>query len=115
MNLMVDFAPAYPPLNGDPLTAAPLEIAITELPGVSGDRSASRIQWNACATSTFQFLLKVCQLCSDSGLMCGEAPAPSTSVRGRCSATRRLAVAGSAASAATAVKPSPNASLTSSR
>lgn len=40
MNLIVALAPAYPPLSGDPFTAAPLDRLITALPGANGRRNA---------------------------------------------------------------------------
>ena len=51
MKRWVALAPAYPPLRGDPATAAPLLMTITRLPGRSGFSSASRNQWNAILTS----------------------------------------------------------------
>src|SRR5215472_15765384 len=59
---MAAFAPAYPPDSGDPNSAAPLDSAITALPGASGASSASRVQWNTCATSVSQLRLKVCHV-----------------------------------------------------
>jgi hypothetical protein len=56
---MAALAPAYPPVSGEPNTAAPLDSVTTVLPGASGASSASRVQWNACATSTSQVRLKV--------------------------------------------------------
>ncbi|MGC4956722.1 hypothetical protein ACLQ2P_26220 [Actinomadura citrea] len=43
-NRIIAFAPEYPPLSGEPRRAAPLDTATTRLPGVSGCRSAARIQ-----------------------------------------------------------------------
>ena len=39
-------APAYPPLNGEPPIAAPLDSAMTTLPGRSGTVSACFVQLN---------------------------------------------------------------------
>jgi hypothetical protein len=50
MNRWVALDPAYPPLAGDPLMAAPLLTTTTLLPGVSGFSSASRSQVNAILT-----------------------------------------------------------------
>src|SRR4029077_1672298 len=44
MKRWVALAPAYPPLNGDPMIAAPLLITMIRLPRRSGRRSASRSQ-----------------------------------------------------------------------
>src|SRR2546429_9151155 len=49
MNRRVALDPAYPPLAGDPLMAAPLLTTTTLLPGGSGFSSASRSQVNARA------------------------------------------------------------------
>jgi len=53
MNRWVALDPAYPPLAGDPLMAAPLLTTTTTtlLPGGSGLSSASRSQVNAILTS----------------------------------------------------------------
>ena len=59
---MVAFEPAYPPLSGEPASAAPLENATTTLPGASGRSSASRVQLKTCATSTSQLRLNVSQV-----------------------------------------------------
>jgi hypothetical protein len=55
---------------------APLDIATTVLPGRSGSSSASRIQWNACCTSTSQVRL-------NAGVQCGgDRPAEATAGAG---------------------------------
>ena len=59
MNRWVALAPAYPPLAGDPLMAAPLLTTTTLLPGRSGFSSASRSQVNAILTSVCQLTEKV--------------------------------------------------------
>jgi len=64
------------------LTAAPLEKAMTALPGSGGSSSASRVQLNTCCTSTSQLRLKVGQVCRWIGHVRGAAPALRTSVRG---------------------------------
>jgi hypothetical protein len=68
-------APAYPPLSGDPFSAAPLLNTTTLLPGRSGLSSASRSQWNAIRTSACQLTENVSHVCCCSGRMCGLAPA----------------------------------------
>src|SRR5258708_4615866 len=79
MNRMVALARAWPPLSREPLTAAPLETAMTTLPGSRGSNSASRVQLNTCCTSTSQLRLKVCQVCRWTGRASGAAPALRTS------------------------------------
>jgi hypothetical protein len=78
----VAFAPAYPPLAGDPKTAAPLEMTTTRLPGGSGASSAAFSQPNAILTSACQWTEKVSHVCSCSGRLTGIAPATRTSVSG---------------------------------
>ena len=80
---MAALAPAYPPDSGEPFSAAPLDSVITVLPGASGASSASRVQWNACATSTSQFWLNVSHVWCCIGRDSGVAPALSTSTPGR--------------------------------
>src|SRR4051794_41956951 len=75
MNRWVALAPAYPPLAGDPLTAAPLLTTTTLLPGDSGLSSASRSQVKAILTSGCQLTEKVSQAWSWSGPITGVAPA----------------------------------------
>ena len=60
---MAALAPAYPPDSGEPRSAAPLDKEITTLPGASGASSASRVQPNACRTSTCQLRPNVSQVC----------------------------------------------------
>ena len=59
MKRTVALAPAYPPLAGEPLTAAPLDSRTTRLPGGSGARSAARVHSNAGRTSPSQCRLNV--------------------------------------------------------
>src|SRR6202048_1390203 len=54
MNRWVALDPAYPPLAGDPLIAAPLLITTTLLPGCSGWSRHPRSQVNAILTSVCQ-------------------------------------------------------------
>src|SRR5215207_9347350 len=54
MKRWVALATAYPPLSGDPASAAPLLITTTLLPDRSGLSRASRSQGNAIRTSVFQ-------------------------------------------------------------
>ena len=91
-NRIIAFAPEYPPLSGEPRRAAPLDTATTRLPGVSGCRSAARIQWKACWVSTCQLRLNDSQTCSCTGPMAGGAPALSTSIVGWCCSIRMRAV-----------------------
>ena len=114
MNRMVALAPAYPPLSGDPRTAAPLDSVMTTLPGSSGARSASRVQWKTCWTLTSQFRLNVCQVCRWIGRASGAAPALSTSRPGRYASMSCPATTGSAASAATGVNEPPSSARRSS-
>jgi hypothetical protein len=62
-NRMAALAPAYPPDSGEPRRAAPLDSAMTVLPGARGASSASRVKLNTCWTSVSQLLLNVCQVC----------------------------------------------------
>ncbi len=75
MNRWVALDPAYPPLAGDPLMAAPLLITTTLLPGGSGFSRASRSQVNAILTSVCQLTENVSQVWSWSGRITGLAPA----------------------------------------
>ena len=75
MNRWVALAPAYPPLAGDPLMAAPLLTTTTLLPGGSGLSSASRSQVNAILTSVFQLTENVSHVWCWSGRIAGLAPA----------------------------------------
>src|SRR5437899_167085 len=95
---MAALAPAYPPDSGEPRSAAPLDNEITMLPGASGASSASRVQPNACRTSTSQLRPNVSQVCSWIGRGSGVAPAFSTRMRGRQVSMSRPATFGSAAS-----------------
>ena len=107
---MAALAPAYPPLSGEPATAAPLDISTTTLPGASGASSASRVQVNACRVSVCQLRLKVSQVCSVSGAMGGVAPAFSTSRPGWYWRSTSRASASLVASAATGTNRSPSSS-----
>src|SRR5580658_8808565 len=111
---MAALAPAYPPDSGEPNSAAPLDSVTTVLPGASGASSASRAQWNACATSTSQFLLKVSQVWCCTGLGSGVAPALSTSTPGRYLSISAPATIGSAASPGTGVNDPPSSARSSS-
>jgi hypothetical protein len=71
----VALAPAYPPLSGDPASAAPLLTTTTLLPGRSGLSRASRSQWNAIRTSVCQLTENVSHVWCCSGRMSGLAPA----------------------------------------
>lgn len=115
MNRMAAFALAYPPLSGDPPSAAPLDMPMTTLPGASGASSAARVQAKTCRVSVCQLRLKVSHVCSWTGAMCGAAPALRTSRPGRCSRITFSASASPVASAARGVKPSPRSSPTSRR
>ena len=74
MNRWVALAPAYPPLAGDPMTAAPLLTTTTRLPGRSGGSSAARSQPNAILTSACQLTENVSQVWCWSGSITGLAP-----------------------------------------
>jgi hypothetical protein len=99
MNRWVAFAPAYPPLAGDPLMAAPLLITTTLLSGGSGFSSASRTQLKAIFTSVFQFTEKVSHVWCWSGRVTGLAPATRMRTCGSYLSSRYGGTAGSAASA----------------
>src|SRR6266480_2410802 len=101
MKRCVALAPAYPPLNGDPMIAAPLLITMIRLPGRSGSRSASLSQWNAIRTSVFQFMENDSHVCCCSGRRTGAAPAIRARTAGLCCPSSLAATAGSLASAAT--------------
>src|SRR6266550_764244 len=88
---MVALAPAYPPDSGEPRSAAPLDSVITMLLGASGASSASRVQPNACRTSTSQLRPNVSQVCCWIGRGSGMAPAFSTRMRGWYASTSRPA------------------------
>ena len=75
MKRWVALAPAYPPLSGDPASAAPLLNTTIRLPGRIGLSSASRSQWNAIRTSVCQLTENVSHVWCCSGRMCGLAPA----------------------------------------
>ena len=105
---MAALAPAYPPESGEPKSAAPLDSVTTVLPGASGASSASRVQWNTCATSTSQFRLNDSQVWCWIGRGSGVAPALSTSTPGRYVSISAPATIGSAASAGTGVNDSPS-------
>src|SRR3954447_2435440 len=100
MKRCVALAPAYPPLSGDPATAAPLLITTTRLPGRSGLSRASRSQWNAIWTSVSQLTENVSQVCCCSGRMLGRAPATTTTTSG---SWRSRSLAATVASRASAI------------
>jgi hypothetical protein len=62
MKRWVALAPAYPPLSGEPCTAAPLLITTTRLPGFSGLSNAWRSHSNAIRTSVCQLTENVSQV-----------------------------------------------------
>jgi hypothetical protein len=74
MNRWVALDPAYPPLAGDPLMAAPLLTTTTRLPGGSGCSSAARSQVKVILTSTCQLTENVSHVWSWSGRITGVAP-----------------------------------------
>src|SRR6266852_815859 len=114
MKRWVALAPAYPPLNGDPMIAAPLLITMIRLPGRSGRRSASRSQWNVICTSVFQFKENDSQVCRCSGRIDGAAPATRATMSGRYCRRSLLATPGSVASPASSCRcSSPAASVES--
>src|SRR5690242_6904988 len=115
MYLTVALAPAYPPDSGEPASTAPLENAVTVLPGSRGSSSASRVQPNTWRTSVSHGALNVSQVWCWMGRDSGAAPAASTRVCGRNWDSSAPAVTGSAASAATGVKPAPICSRTPAR
>src|SRR6266550_3776884 len=100
MKRWVALAPAYPPLRGEPMMAAPLLITITRLPGRSGSRSISRSQWNVIWTSVFQFLENESQVCCWRGRSDGAAPATRATMLGLYWRSSVPATAGSLPSAA---------------
>src|SRR5947209_987912 len=83
-NRWLALEPAYPPLKGDPLIAAPLLSTTTLLPGDNGLSRASRNQVNATLTSVCQLTENVSQVCCCNGRITGLAPATRMSVRGLC-------------------------------
>jgi hypothetical protein len=95
----VALEPAYPPLAGDPLTAAPLLITTTLLPGGSGCSRASRSQVNAILTSACQLTENVSHVWCWSGCITGLAPATRMSTSGPYWSSRLHATVASAASA----------------
>src|SRR5262245_3287441 len=99
MNRWVALDPAYPPLAGDPLMAAPLLTTTTLLPGGSGCSSASRSQLNAILTSVCQLMENGSHVWYWSGRITGLAPATRTSTSGSYWSNRLHATLGSAASA----------------
>src|ERR1035438_7285597 len=111
---MAGLAAAGPPDSGEPNSAAPLDSVTTVLPGASGASSASRVQWNTCATSTSQLRLNVCHVWCWIGRGSGVAPAFSTSTPGWYVSISAPATMGSAASAGTPVKDSPSSARSSS-
>src|SRR5947209_3416670 len=98
MNRWVALDPAYPPLAGDPLMAAPL-LTTTLLPGGSGFSSASRSQVNAILTSVCQLMENVSHVWYWSGRITGLAPATRMRTSGSYWSSRLHATVASAASA----------------
>src|SRR6266536_494970 len=99
MNRWVALDPAYPPLAGDPLMAAPLLTTTTLLPGGRGLSRASRSQVNAILTSVCQLPENVSHVWSWSGRITGLAPATRMSTCGLYRSSRLHATVSSAASA----------------
>src|SRR5258707_8299736 len=99
INRWVALAPAYPPLAGDPLMAAPLLITTTLLPGGSGFSSASRSQVNAILTSVCQLTENVSHVWYWSGRITGVAPATRMRTSGSYWSSKLHATVASAASA----------------
>src|SRR6266436_4061684 len=99
MNRWVALDPAYPPLAGDPLMAAPLLTTTTLLPGGSGLSSASRSQLNAILTSVCQLAENVSHVWYWSGRITGLAPAARMRTSGWYWSSRLHATVASAASA----------------
>src|SRR5438128_2983435 len=99
MNRWVALDPAYPPLAGDPLMAAPLLTTTTLLPGGSGFSSASRSQVNAILTSVCQLTENVSHVWYWSGRITGLAPATRIRTSGPYWSSRLHATVPSAASA----------------
>src|SRR5229473_358902 len=104
MNRWVALDPAYPPLAGDPLMAAPLLTTTTTtlLPGGSGCSSASRSQVNAILTSACQLTENVSHVWYWSGRITGLAPATRMRTSGWYWSSRLHATVAPAASAASA-------------
>src|ERR1035438_5013148 len=111
---MAGLAAAGPPDSGEPNSAAPLDSVTTVLPGASGASSASRVQWNTCATSTSQLRLNVCHVWCWIGRGSGVAPALSTSTPGWYLSISAQVTTGSAASTATGVNDSSSSARSSS-
>src|SRR5579859_2830190 len=99
MNRWVALDPAYPPLAGEPLRAAPLLTTTTRLPGGSGFSSASRTQVNAILTSACQWTENVSQVWYWIGRFTGLAPATTMRTSGWYWSSTLHDTAGSAASA----------------
>src|SRR5947209_525562 len=99
MNRWVALDPAYPPLAGDPLMAAPLLTTTTLLPGGSGFSSASRSQVNAILTSVCQLMENVSHVWYWSGRITGLAPATRMRTSASYWSSRLHATVASAASA----------------
>src|SRR5216684_531432 len=99
MNRWVALDPAYPPLAGDPLMAAPLLTTTTLLPGGGGFSSASRSQVNVILTSVCQLTENVSHVWCWSGRITGLAPATRMSTFGSYWSSRLQATVASAASA----------------
>src|SRR2546428_2435525 len=99
MNRWVALDPAYPPLAGDPLMAAPLLTTTILLPGGSGFSSASRSQVNAILTSVCQLTENVSHVWYWSGRITGLAPATRMRTSGSYWSSRLHATVASAASA----------------
>src|SRR5215213_431805 len=99
MNRWVALDPAYPPLAGDPLMAAPLLTTTTLLPGGSGFSSASRSQVNTILTSACQLAENVSHVWCWSGRITGLAPATRMRTSGSYRSSRLQAAVASAASA----------------
>src|SRR4029453_19229154 len=98
-NRWVALDPAYPPLAGEPLMAAPLLTTITLLPGGSGFSSAARSQVKVILTSVCQLTENVSHVWSWSGPIPGLAPATRMSTSGSYWFRRLHATVSSAASA----------------
>src|SRR6266571_2935509 len=100
MNRWVALDPAYPPLAGDPLMAAPLLTTTTTLlPGGSGCSSASRSQVNAILTSVCQLTENVSHVWYWSGRITELAPATRMTTSGSYWSSRLHATVASVASA----------------
>src|SRR5262245_47912376 len=92
------FAPAQPPLSGEPKSAAPLP-NITTCCGPSSARSAARTQKKVSFVSTSHGLEKLSHECSCSGRRSNGVPALKTSKFGLVSDRIRLVACSSVASA----------------